>query len=107
VSDVQGPGADATDPVGAGAADSAGAGAADSAGAGAADGNEPRVLLQVVRGEPTAEEVAALVTVLAARSGGAPAPDPGPTSRWADPRRLVRGSAPPARGGWRASALPR
>ena len=76
-------------------------------GAGAGGGGEPRVVLQVVRGEPTAEELAALVTVLAARTGGAPAPDPVPASRWADPHRLVRGSAPPARGGWRASGLPR
>jgi hypothetical protein len=68
---------------------------------------QPRVVLRVVRGEPTDEELAAVVTVLAARAGGTRAPDPTPASRWADPHRLVRGSTAPARGGWRASALPR
>jgi hypothetical protein len=68
---------------------------------------EQPVVIQVVRGEPTADELAALVTVLAARAGGSPPPDRAPGSRWADPHRLVRGSAVPARGGWRASALPR
>ena len=66
----------------------------------------PASVLRVVRGRPTAEELAALVTVLAARSGGTAPADTRPVSRWADPRRLMRGHTPPARGGWRSSALP-
>ena len=63
-------------------------------------------VLRVVRGNPTAEELAALVTVLAARSGGGAPPPTRPTSRWAAPQRLVRGHPALARGGWRSSALP-
>jgi len=74
--------------------------------AGAAGAAEPQALLRVVRGHPTAEELAALVTVLAARSGAGSQPPSGPTSRWADPRRLVGGTVPPVRGGWRSSYLP-
>ena len=79
------------------------------ASAGEASGGEasaPPVALRIVRGTPTAEELAALVIVLAARSGGGRSSS-APVSRWADPRRLVRGTMPPPRGGWRASALPR
>lgn len=41
-------------------------------------------LFRVVRGTPTAEEVAAIVGVLLSRRGAAPdpAPDPAPVSRW-------------------------
>ncbi|MFG2002502.1 acyl-CoA carboxylase subunit epsilon [Spirillospora sp. NPDC048911] len=75
--------------------------------------------LQVVKGEPTAEEIAALVAVLTARAqaaavararaaeGGA-----GRASRWADRSRQLRGPGTEAfrergPGAWRASALPR
>ena len=71
------------------------------------------VALRVVRGEPTAEELAALVAVLAARSAadadGAAAEPAGPVSGWTDRARYVRsgrlgfGSWT----GWRASAMPR
>jgi hypothetical protein len=67
----------------------------------------PDPVLRVVRGNATAEELAALVTVLAARSAGTAAPDRRPRSRWADPRRLVQGHTAAAHGGWRSSALPR
>jgi hypothetical protein len=86
-----------------------GAGTATQANAGAA--------LRVVRGEPTAEELAALVAVLAARSAaavaaadGAGAQQPaGPVSGWTDRARYVRAGRPGfgAWTGWRASALPR
>jgi hypothetical protein len=78
--------------------------------------SDDRPFLQIVRGEPSAEEVAALVAVLTARAraaagarDGADTPRP---SRWADRSRLVRGTAaggltPRGPGAWRAAALPR
>ncbi len=70
------------------------------------DAAEPPVL-RVVRGEPSAAELAALVAVLGARpttrADGAPAG----RSPWNDPARLVRGPVAPGAGGWRRSALPR
>ena len=67
--------------------------------------------LFVVRGDASAEEVAALVAVLhavaAARSAAA-RPGPRLVREWSAPRRLVRGVPPtPGPGVWRASALPR
>ena len=65
-----------------------------------------RPLLSVVRGEPTAEQLAALTAVLAARAaagsvdGGVP-PEP---SLWAAP--VLRPSLSPGAGAWRASGLP-
>ena len=69
---------------------------------------DPRLpLLRVVRGEPTAEELAALVAVIAARAAAAPAEPPARRTSWNDPGRLVRRPVHPGPGGWRASALPR
>lgn len=64
-----------------------------------------RPVLRVARGEPTAEELAALVTVLGARSA---ATDTAPARRtaWNAPSRLVRAPVRPGPGGWRASARP-
>jgi hypothetical protein len=63
-------------------------------------------VLRVVHGAPTAEEIAALVAVLAAASGAAAEPQPaGPSSQWAPPARLHR--APVAPTGWWESSLPR
>jgi hypothetical protein len=62
-------------------------------------------LLRVVKGDPTPEELAALVTVLA--SLRAPAAGPRRTPEWHTPRRLHRVVAPHGPGGWRASGLPR
>ncbi len=64
--------------------------------------------ISVVRGEPTASEVAALVTVLTARqrltrAGAAP---PQPRSQWAARGRLIRVPVTAGPGAWRASALP-
>jgi acyl-CoA carboxylase epsilon subunit len=61
--------------------------------------------LRVVRGEPTAEELAALVAVLAARSA-APAPAPRLRSAWADPARRLGLTHRAGPGAWRRSALP-
>ena len=60
--------------------------------------------LQVVHGSPSPEELAALVAVVAARSGG-DEPVAATRSLWSRPH--VRGSHHPAPGAWRASALPR
>jgi hypothetical protein len=64
---------------------------------------EPEPFFRVVRGTPTAEEIAALVGVLASR----PAPPPVPTvsawSRSARPGGLAWASPRP--GGWRTAGL--
>ncbi|MFD0685423.1 acyl-CoA carboxylase subunit epsilon [Actinomadura fibrosa] len=76
---------------------------------------DDRTFLRVVHGDPTPEEVAALVAVLTARARAAAAArgggDTRPPSRWADRSRLVRRTAaggvlPRGPGAWRASGLP-
>jgi hypothetical protein len=63
-------------------------------------------LVRVVRGTPTAEEVAALVGALLCR--GRPAePVAAPTSQWARSARPGVGLPRPGGNAWRASALPR
>lgn len=82
--------------------------ATDDGAAGAA--TEAEATLRIVRGEPTPEELAALVAVLAARagSGGEAVPQPTPAaSAWTDRSRYVRPHLWHAPGGWRASAFPR
>jgi hypothetical protein len=68
-----------------------------------------RPLLRVVRGDATAEEIAALVAVLVTRSAGAEASGPARSvSRsWADRSGQIRRSLSPGPGAWRRSALPR
>jgi hypothetical protein len=62
-------------------------------------------LLQVVRGEPTAEELAALVAVVAARASAFPEPtSPVAPSLWGRP--VLRAPVHPGPGAWRASGLP-
>ena len=63
-----------------------------------------RPLLRVVRGEPSPEELAALVAVLTARGGAAPAEAPAAPRLWRTP---LRPALPlPGPGRWRTSALP-
>jgi hypothetical protein len=66
--------------------------------------------LSVVRGDATAEEIAALVATLtavaAARSAAASAEAPPATSNWNSRARLLRSPVHPSAGGWRRSALP-
>jgi hypothetical protein len=70
-----------------------------------ATGAPPEPALRILSGDPTPEELAALVTVLSALGGGEAEP-PRRRSPWSDPRwRLVGASA--RRDGWRTSALPR
>lgn len=75
---------------------------------GATGAPEPdRLPLRLVRGDATPEEVAALLAVLSAASGGDAEPAPRPTSRWAARADLVRRPLRPGPGAWRASARPR
>jgi hypothetical protein len=63
-----------------------------------------RPLLRVVRGNPTPEELAALVAVVASRGGPEPEPPPA-RSLWRRP--VLRTALATGPGAWRASALPR
>ena len=71
----------------------------------------PAPLLRVVRGDPTPEEVAALVSVVAAR-GAAAAQARSHASRrearsaWGDPALATRGVMRVGPGGWWRSGLP-
>ena len=68
--------------------------------------DEPdRLLLRVVHGNPTAEELAALVAVVAARASVAAEPGPPPRPLWGRP--ALRPTLTPGPGAWRASGLPR
>jgi hypothetical protein len=62
--------------------------------------------MRLVRGDATPEEVAALLAVLSAASGGDEVPAPRHTSRWASRERAVRRPLSPGRGAWRASSWP-
>ncbi|MGC5164355.1 acyl-CoA carboxylase epsilon subunit [Rhodococcus sp. DT1] len=56
---------------------------------------EPAVALRIVKGNPSDEEVAALVSVLAAAAASvAPAGDTTPAETWGDPTRMHRQRAP-------------
>lgn len=69
-----------------------------------------RRLLTIVRGEPTAAELAALTVVVDAlvrRRSQQPAPDRLAGSRWAAKDQMMRPQLRPGPGAWRASALPR
>lgn len=68
--------------------------------------SDPQPVLRIVRGDATPEELAALVTVLAARTGAAPSSDPAPASRWRDHGRATQPALVPGPGAWRASGLP-
>jgi hypothetical protein len=69
---------------------------------------EQRPFLQVVRGDATPEEIAALVAVLTARAAESAASRPARApSAWARRARLGRRLAPAGPGAWRASGLPR
>jgi hypothetical protein len=59
-------------------------------------------LLRVVRGDPTAEELAALVAVVTARAAAA-GPESTPGNAWTDRSRLLRRCPTPGPGAWRAS----
>jgi len=60
-------------------------------------------LLRVVRGEPSAEELAALTVVVAALSQGRPRRRPAPVGAWGSRADVVRTPLHPGPGGWRAA----
>jgi hypothetical protein len=65
-------------------------------------------LLRIVKGDPTPEEVAALVTVVsAAAAAEASAKDRRPTPEWSAQHRKLRRPHLHGAGAWRASGLPR
>jgi hypothetical protein len=74
------------------------------------DDDQPsgRPLLRVVRGDATAEEIAALVVVLLARSADAEASSQARSvsGSWADRSGQIRRPLSPGPGAWRRSALP-
>ena len=57
-----------------------------------------------VRGNPSPEELAAVVAVLMTRGGAAPEPEPAAPSRWNDRASLLRGPLRRGPGAWRAGA---
>jgi acyl-CoA carboxylase epsilon subunit len=65
--------------------------------------------LSIVSGTPTAQEIAAVVIVLAGRARPAQEPGVGASGRseWSARSRLVRIGVRAGPGAWRASALPR
>ncbi len=70
--------------------------------------DDRQLILSVVQGDATAEELAALVAVVTAR--GAAAGEPAavvPPSGWTARERGVRGVHSHGAGRWRASTLPR
>jgi hypothetical protein len=66
--------------------------------------------LRVVRGDASAEEIAALVATLTAvaavRAGAAPPEQPPVSRNWNSRARLLRAPVHAAAGGWRRSVLP-
>jgi len=71
-------------------------------------GASARPVLRIVKGDPTAEEIAALVAVLSARAAAVGGEEPPPRrSEWAGHERRMRRPVHPSPGGWRASAFPR
>jgi hypothetical protein len=80
-----------------------------------AAGADHAPFLSVIRGNPTAEEVAALTVVLTAKARGAAAATAAMSaasggagsSAWSAKSRLMREPVSPGPGGWKRSALPR
>ncbi|HEX4656112.1 MAG TPA: acyl-CoA carboxylase subunit epsilon [Streptosporangiaceae bacterium] len=70
---------------------------------------EPAPVLTIVRGNPSAEEIGAVVAVLAAAMASANETRARDAirSQWSARSRLLRAPLPRSQGGWRASALPR
>ena len=66
----------------------------------------PAPEMQIVRGEPSDEELAALVAVLAELARAPPAEPPVTRRAWADPKHRLHTSLHPGPGAWRALTLP-
>ncbi len=67
----------------------------------------PPPVLSVLRGEPTPDELAALVVVLASRQQARPADAGKRASLWSSPGQTLHAPLFPGPGAWRASGLPR
>jgi hypothetical protein len=65
-------------------------------------GQLPAAIRMQVSGNPTPEELAAVVAVLAARPAAAPAAAPVAVSRWNDPAALMRRPLRPGPEAWAA-----
>jgi hypothetical protein len=63
--------------------------------------------LRIVKGNPTDEEVAALVAVVSAMGDGGEEEPARPRSAWADRRVMVREPLAHGPGAWRTSGFPR
>jgi hypothetical protein len=70
------------------------------------DDTQPLALLRVVRGDPTDEELAALLAVLTAGTASREVRANAGRSAWHHPARLVRRPVTSGPGGWTASARP-
>jgi Acyl-CoA carboxylase epsilon subunit len=84
------------------------------AGLSAQAGHGDAHVISVVRGEPTAAELAALVAVLVARARGGEAALAGPAAQapasrsgWLNKSQLMREPVAVGHGAWKRSALPR
>jgi Acyl-CoA carboxylase epsilon subunit len=64
-------------------------------------------MLSVLRGEPTPDELAALLVVLACRQPAEPVDRRRPPSLWSSPGQTLQAPLFPGPGAWRASGLPR
>ncbi len=73
---------------------------------GSAEAPPARPVLRVVRGDPTPEELAALLAVVGARGSAAAPPPPPPRSLWSARGRSLRRPLPHGPGAWRSSGLP-
>ena len=69
-------------------------------------GSAPVPVLAVTRGAPTAEELAALLVVLASRPAGPAGGGEASLSSWSAKSQMLRAAVRPGPGAWRASALP-
>jgi hypothetical protein len=71
-------------------------------------GTDADELVRVVQGNPSPEELAALIAVLTARiTATATSPLPAARSEWGSPARYVRSTHRHGAGAWRSSAWPR
>ncbi len=66
--------------------------------------SETRPVLRVISGNPTPEELAAVIALVTARSGGGAEAEPEPVSLWYRPQ--LRGALHAGPGAWAASGLP-
>ncbi|GEM_PF-722009 len=79
--------------------------AANAVGTDAGASAAPAPVIQVVRGNPAPEDIAAIVTVLAAASGGGEEPTPGPRlAGWGSRGPWTRPAHPRGPGWWRSAA---